>query len=86
MHGIPIIATDTSGLDEMLDNGCGGYKISVKQFDGGRFVDDLKDSIYKMLAISNDELNVMGKYNRECYTGKYNLMQLKTRMNEVWSF
>lgn len=86
MHGIPIIATDTSGLDEMLDDGCGGYKVSIKQFDSDGFVDDLMDSMHKMLAISNDELNAMRKYSRECYLEKYNLMQLKVKMNEVWSF
>lgn len=86
MHGIPIIATDTSGLDEMLDDGCGGYKVSIKQFESDGFVDDLMDSMHKMLALSNNELNAMRKYSRECYLEKYNLIQLKVKMNEVWSF
>ena len=86
MHGIPIIATDTSGLDEMLDDDCGGVKISIKQFDNNRFVDDLKEAMNTMLTIPNSKLDAMGKYNRMSYLIKYALNLSRVKMNKVWSF
>lgn len=86
MHGIPIIATDTSGLNEMLDDGFGGVKILIKQFDNNRFVDDLKEAMNTMLTIPNSKLDAMGKYNRMSYLNKYILNLSRVKMNKVWSF
>lgn len=86
MHGIPIIATDTSGLNEMFDDGFGGYKISIHNFDNEEFINKLKDSMDKMLDVSYDKLDAMGKYNRKCYLNNYDITQYKDEMNKVWSF
>lgn len=86
MHGLPIIATDSSGLNEMIDEGDGGVKISTKKFDNNRFVDDLKEAMNTMLTIPNSKLDAMGKYNRESYLNKYDFNLSKIAINKVWSF
>ena len=56
---IPIITTDTVGCKEVVENGYNGFLCKVKD------TNDLVDKMKKMIRLSNEERELMGKRSRE---------------------
>lgn len=87
MHSLPIIVTDTSGLSEMIENNYGGYKIPLNEnFKSKHFIQDLKNTLNDMISLSDRDIQIMGKYNRQKYLETYNLFSIKNKMSNLWSF
>ena len=55
----PVIATDTAGCREVIEEGKNGYLVPIKE------VDSLAIAMKKIIDISEDERVNMGKYGRE---------------------
>jgi glycosyltransferase len=87
MHGIPIIASDTTGLDEMVTDGVNGYKIrtvenrKIVSFD----IDDCSSLLSFMLDTDNSRLRIeaRNKYDRE-YTSFRMKTELLSVLNEIY--
>ncbi|MDR1203171.1 MAG: glycosyltransferase [Tannerellaceae bacterium] len=87
MHGIPIIASDTTGLDEMIKDEVNGYKIKtvenreIVSFD----IDNCSSLLSSALDTDNSRLRIeaRNKYERE-YTSHKMKTELLYVLNEIY--
>lgn len=57
--GKPVIATDTAGCKEAIDNGKNGFLVPIKE------IDSLALAMEKIINMSEEERNKMGKHGRK---------------------
>ena len=84
MHGIPIIASDSTGLDEMVSDRVNGYKIkTIENQDKVTF--DI-DACYQLLslAIKNKDEEALRKKCRQQYEAVYSLDCMKEKMQTLY--
>lgn len=85
MHGLPIIGTNSTGLDEMIIDGETGLKLPVIEIDNRISVDVdlLKDKM--LLLIQNDSLrNIMGLKARKRYETSYSIDVMAGEMEKIY--
>lgn len=83
MHGIPIVATDSTGLGEMLDV-APGLKVHINEeaFSEDRFITDIVTRI-NMLLDDHAMRDNVGAQMREQYLQKYTYPKMRSQMVEV---
>lgn len=64
--GRPIIATDTAGCRDVVDNGLNGYLCQIKN------ATDLAEKIYKVTSLSAGTREVMGRQGRKKMENEFN--------------
>lgn len=89
MHGLPIVATDSTGLAEMIKEGYNGYKVHVEEDIGQNqvfFIQKLALSLNKILTLSAEELECMRRNSRERYLSRYTIKEMDEKMYKIWTF
>lgn len=84
MHGLPIIASNSTGLDEMVIDGQNGYKIkTIENKEEVTF--DIKQC-YQLLSQALDNKNIQGMRDRcrERYETVYSLKEMKEKMLNLY--
>ena len=83
MHGLPVIASDSTGLDEMITDGINGYKIrsnyekETASFD----TDTCCDLLLRALSEKSDNLRLN---SRARYEQRYRLEQMKKGLLTIY--
>ena len=85
MHGIPLIGTAATGLEDMIQEGLNGYAISIEDVDAYPevFIEKLKSSMVRILSLSIDEKNAMRQQSRNVYLKHYTLNVMQEGMKEL---
>ncbi|MFK2238980.1 TIGR04157 family glycosyltransferase [Bacteroides fragilis] len=85
MHGIPLIGTASTGLEDMIQEGLNGYAISIEDVDAYPevFIEKLKSSMVRILSLSIDEKNAMRQQSRNVYLKHYTLNVMQEGMKEL---
>lgn len=84
MYGIPLIATNTSGLSEMIHEKENGTKIYA-QFGSQQFIEEIYEKLKAFITMSDMEISKMKKHSRELYLKKYSLSALNQINQELWA-
>ncbi|MDD4822381.1 MAG: TIGR04157 family glycosyltransferase [Bacteroidales bacterium] len=85
MHGLPIIGTNSSGLDEMIIEGETGLKLSVieQNYQADVDINLLKETLFSILQ--NDEMRaLMSRKARERYEKVYSEKAMERAMRIVY--
>ena len=83
MHGIPIIASDSTGLDEMVSNEVNGYKI--KTIENKNEVSFDTDECCQLLSIAlNNNKEEWKSRCRQRYETNYSLTSMKEKMQTLY--
>lgn len=84
MHGLPIIASDSTGLDEMVSNGVNGYKIkTIENKDEVSFDTDECCLLLSLALNNNEEEELKNKCCRQ-YETHYSLACMKEKMQTLY--
>jgi len=85
MHALPIIVTKTGGLDEIVEDGVSGLKVSVVTIDGKRQA-DVKQMEEKMrfLLDNPDYAKELGENGRKRFLEKFELSIFKEKMLNLY--
>ena len=85
MHGLPIVGSTSTGLDEMIENGVNGNKVCLREEEHEVIVpvNELSELIIKLL--NPDLLKEYALQSREFYLNKYTNNQMKDKLNELYS-
>lgn len=74
MNSLPVIASDTGGLAEIIEDGVSGLKVPVKTRNGQRHIDTVKLASKICLLLENEVLaEKIGKGGRQRFLEKYKL-------------
>lgn len=84
MHGIPIIASDSTGLDEMVSDGINGYKIRTIENQAKVSFDINECQRLLSLAINNKNEEELRKKCRQQYEAVYSLDCMKEKMQTLY--
>lgn len=86
MFGIPLIASDSSGLDEMIIDGINGYKIYLTTMDNKVEIDinQLIDKIEDLLYRDNTNIKELKYNSRNTYNKKYTFSKMTASYNQVY--
>lgn len=84
MHGLPIIASNSIGLDEIVQDGYNGYKISTIE-NKAKVSFDI-DQCYQLLSrsLKDEHGSSMRKRSRARYETVYSLEQMKEKMLSIY--
>ena len=86
MHEMPVVATMTSGLNEVMDNTC-GIKIPIKELPDIKAIDiDLLAEKIIYLLQNPIEAKLLGKNARKRYQEKYSIPIFRDNMLDFYSF
>lgn len=84
MHGIPIIASNSTGLDEMVIDGVNGYKIkTIENKDEVSFDTDECCRLLSLALNNNKEEELKNKCRRQ-YETHYSLACMKEKMQTLY--
>lgn len=86
MHGIPIIVTETTGLDEMIQDNITGLKVPIIMENDKRVVD--VDTLSQKILLLLRDYNLrkkLSKNGRQHYLEKYNLSIFKEKMIDFYN-
>ena len=85
MHGLPIIASNSTGLDEMVINGQNGYKI--KTIENKEEVSFDIEQCYQLLSqvLNNKDIQEMRNRCRTQYETIYSLKEMEGKMQELYN-
>jgi len=85
MHGIPLVASSTTGLKEMTNDCMDSYRIDIIEKKGKTDIDSVAfaATLEKVLALNPDELSRLRQKLRACYEGKYTLSSMISRYNDI---
>lgn len=86
MHRLPIIGTNTTGMDEMIVDGYNGYKLFITE-DKGKDCSFLTEKLCQCIVkcIENESLwEQLGKQGRFLYQKSYSLESMKSRMFQIY--
>lgn len=85
MFGLPIIATDITGLQGKVIDGLNGYTIKVKEDNGTLYCspEELKDKILSLLQKTS--LTHFAKQSRKLYLKNYTLDKNKEKLIELYT-
>lgn len=86
MHGLPIIGTDSSGLDEMIIDGVNGFKIHLQEKEDhiGFPVEELINRINELLHSSS--LSKYEKQSRNLYLQQYTYTCMQDKLCQLYTF
>lgn len=86
MHGLPIIATDTTGLSEMINNGVTGLYVPLKESENMTLI-DVSILTEKMLYLLENELTrkQMRVNARKRYMRFYSLKKMSKKMINLYN-
>jgi glycosyltransferase len=85
MYGLPVIATATSGLNEIIEDGVSGLKVQVTVHDGSAKIDSdilAKKMIY--LLQNMEEGKKLGQNGRKRYLEKYTSSMMCKKMTDCY--
>jgi glycosyltransferase len=82
MHGLPLIGTDSTGLNEMIENGNNGYKIQLDYTEDNTYLSEkeLSKIILQLLNADSQLISLIRKQSREMYEKRYSLEIMKQKM------
>lgn len=84
MHGIPLIASDSTGLDEMVTEGVNGYKMcTIEENEKVSF--DLDHCCSLMQQMLSSDLTEISHQTRKRYEERYTLEQMQEGLLTVFS-
>ena len=84
MHGLPIVATATSGLNEVVDDTC-GLKVPIREYPDVEIdIDSLAEKILYLLQHS-EEAKRLGVNGRQRYLEKYSLPVYRKNMLDFYN-
>ena len=74
MHGIPLIVSDSTGLDEMVIDGVNGYKLHLTTTENKVEIDvnQLIEKIEHLLYLKKRNIRTLKNSSRNIYEKKYN--------------
>lgn len=74
MYDIPVIATKTSGLNEIINDKVNGYKVSVKETHNDVIIstEDIKNKIFKILKTMDQKKNI----SRDFFLNEYTIQKM----------
>jgi len=85
MHKLPVIATNTGGLGEIIEDNVSGFKIPIRNIKGKRCVDTTKMIDKIDLLLNNPELAAeIAKNGRRRFLEKYELSIFKKLMIDFY--
>lgn len=84
MHGLPIIASDSTGLDEMVSNKVNGYKIKTIENKNKVSFDTNECCRLLTLALNNTEDKKLRSKCRQQYETNYSLACMKEKMQTLY--
>ena len=85
MHGLPIIASNSTGLDEMVINGQNGYKIKTIENKEEVFFDIEQCHQLLSQALNNKDIQEMRARCRTQYETAYSLKEMEGKMQELYN-
>ena len=86
MHALPIIVTKTGGLDEIVEDGVSGLKVSVVTIDGKRQVDvKLLEEKMRLLIDNQDYAKELSENGRKRFLEKFELSIFKEKMLNLYN-
>ncbi|GHU63329.1 hypothetical protein FACS1894123_05870 [Bacteroidia bacterium] len=85
MHALPLIVTETGGLDEIVEDNISGLKIPVETQDGKRQISAqfLSDKMEYLLT-HPVEAKALGQNGRKRFLDKYELSLFKEKMLNLY--
>lgn len=85
MHALPLIATKTGGLDEIVEDTVSGCKVPVRTVKGKRTVDVklLTEKIHFILE-NPEQARELGANGRKRFLEKYEITLFKERMLKLY--
>lgn len=84
MHGIPIIASDSTGLDEMVLDGINGYKIKTNEKQEKVSFDINECHRLLSKALNNKDEEILRSRCRQQYETYYSLACMKRKMQTLY--
>lgn len=86
MHSLPIIGTDSLGLDEMIIDGLNGYKVHLQEKnDCVSFpIEELVAFLYNFIQLPS--LDKYAKQSRMLYSQRYTNESMKQNINQLYTF
>lgn len=86
MFSLPLIASDSTGLNEMVIDGENGKKISVKELEKSVdiSIEELSRQLLTLLEMPDEEFNVMRKKSREMFESNYKLEIMKAKLSNLY--
>lgn len=85
MYGVPVIGTNSTGLDEMIEDGVNGFKISLQETEEKIIfpVDDLVSKLRDCLKMPS--LEKLSCQSRTLYLRRYTLRQMQDKLNRLYN-
>jgi len=85
MHALPVIVTQTGGLDEIVEDGISGLKVPIRTIKGERQV-DVKRLAEKIRFLLNNPVNAqkLGENGRKRFLDKFELSVFKEKMLNLY--
>ena len=85
MHGLPIIGTDSTGLDEMIEEGRNGFKVRLQETeDRIDFpVDELVDKLLYCLCLPS--LENFSIQSRKSYLHHYSIQKMQNKLCRLYN-
>jgi glycosyltransferase len=82
MHGLPLAATDSTGLSEMIEDGYNGYKIKLDYTDSDVCFPEKEFSeiLLKLLNAEIQSIAEIREQSREMYETRYSLEKMKQKI------
>lgn len=87
MHGLPVVATDSTGLSEMVEEGYNGYKAHIEKStsDPNAFTGYLVQALDNILSLPQESLDRMRRNSRKSYLSKYTIEMMEDKIRELWT-
>ncbi|MCL2651596.1 MAG: TIGR04157 family glycosyltransferase [Candidatus Azobacteroides sp.] len=85
MHALPVIVTQTGGLDEIVEDGISGLKVPIRTIQGNRQV-DVKQLAEKIRFLLDNPVNAqeLGENGRKRFLEKFELSIFKDKMLNLY--
>ncbi len=86
MHKIPIIAGNTGGLSEIIENNINGLKVQIQKLKGKRAISPQLLSTNIKLLVENEKLaSEIGCNGRKSFLEKYEISLFKNKMEALYN-